>query len=154
VHNDYSDLRELINREPTWWDENGVPRWCEHHPDRAPDIYCRDVALLEIACQSCGRLFKVQMMGNPMTEFMRYGPSKMIGGRYDEYPLAKAITDGSIHYGDPPNIDCCPGGATMNCEDLRVLEYWRRKDFKTEGFGWKRMPEYEVVLPDGRVAHP
>jgi hypothetical protein len=46
-----------------------------------------------------------------------------------------------IHYGDPPNSGCCPAGATMNCIDLRVLQFWARA-----GSTWVRSPELEIEL--------
>jgi hypothetical protein len=56
-----------------------------------------------------------------------------------------------LGYINPLGYGATTGGgahATMNCEDLRVLEYWTRK---TNVFReWKRLPNLEIVLPDGR----
>ena len=60
--------------------------------------------------------------------------------------LAEQVTDGSIHYGDPPNSGCCPAGPTMNCEDLAVVEFWRRYR-TTVREGWQRVSELEIALP-------
>jgi hypothetical protein len=62
--------------------------------------------------------------------------------------LARRIQSGSLHYGDPPNMQCCPAGPTMNCEDLHVLEYWIRKPSRvgkviTE---WHQVPDLELDL--------
>lgn len=150
MHNSYDDLRALTTAEPDWYDQNGVPRWGEHSPDKSPDIYADEVVLLEIGCQGCDTRFKVQMtwgMMNLITlpiERLKAnalaGPEKQLRLKY---ALATDITEGSIHYGDPPNAGCCLAGPTMNCTDYRVLEYWRKKDFV-----WVRMLEFEITLPD------
>ncbi len=69
--------------------------------------------LLRISCQNCDHEFDVCMSMGP-TDFIHKRP-----------PLADQIRNGSIHYGDPPNVGCCPAGPTMNCNDLQVLQYWR-----------------------------
>lgn len=65
------------------------------------------------------------------------------------------VKDGTIHYGDPPNVGCCPAGPTMNCWDLRVLEFWERGsksgDGQTDAFDamqWRRRADLEIELPD------
>jgi hypothetical protein len=58
------------------------------------------------------------------------------GGR-----LAEAILDGSLHYGDPPNVRCCEVGPSMNCVDVRVLEFWSRPSFE-----WARDASHEVEM--------
>jgi hypothetical protein len=57
--------------------------------------------------------------------------------------LAQRITDDSLHYGDPPfhPLDSQCSGTTMNCDDLRVVEYWVR-----DRFTWERKPEFEMGL--------
>lgn len=77
--------------------------------------------------------------------------------------LAEQIRGGVIHYGDPPNVECCPAGATMNCWDLRVVEFWAsgfalrkiRQPENTEStmapgefLEWARVAELEIELPD------
>jgi len=62
--------------------------------------------------------------------------------------LAERIRVGALEYGDPPNVDCCPAGPTMNSVPKRVLEYWRwggpSKDPAVRA--WKRDPSLEVEL--------
>lgn len=61
--------------------------------------------------------------------------------------LADQIRAGTIHYGDPPrhdHHDDCPAGDTMNCIDLRVIEYWTRKN---EARDWCRVAELEIAFP-------
>ena len=141
--NSYLDIRSRIPEPPLWWDENGVPRYVPFTPDETADIYAQECALVLIACQSCGTEFSVafswsQIVFVPLT-----------------LERVKAL-----HYGDPPNIGCCPAGATMNCDDLRVLEFWRKGgDEFTElrdghrvclpgYFDWRRVPELEISLND------
>ena len=122
MNTEYDDIRALIAEPPRWWDEFAVPRYCDFHPRRAANIYAREAALLLIECQACGMEFRVCMSA--------------AGGR-----MADAIRDGSLHYGDPPNVRCCEAGPTMNCDDVRVLEYWRR-----ELLEWTRNASLEVEL--------
>lgn len=121
MNNEYHDIRSRISEPPKWWDENAVPRFCEFAPRHAANIYAREASLVLIECQGCRTPFKVCVIG--------FGK------------LAQRIRDGSLHYGDPPNVECCIGGPTMNCIDVRVLEYWRRKDSD-----WERDPALEVGL--------
>lgn len=116
--------------EPKWWEETGHPRYCDFSPDKTYNIYADEVALLEIACQDCGRRFSVSMnwsTGEP-------------------FPLSKLIGSGSCQfgYGDPPNVGCCPAGPTMGSDGLRVIEFWE----KDGNFKWVRIPELEIDLGD------
>jgi hypothetical protein len=146
MHQSYRDIREKLG-EPVWWDEYGVPRYCSFEPSRAGDVYADEVALLEIACQSCGRLFQVAITESKwhMMLLEAAAPDR------DIPTLAEAITGGSVHYGDPPNVGCCMAGATMNCQDLRVLEYWW-KEYNNHLREWTRRPELEIWLPDSQRA--
>jgi len=129
MHHHYKDIRDRIAESPKWWDEEAVPRYCDFSPKETANIYRNEVALVLIACQACERRFKVA--------FSR--------GAFHSHPTLEAyIRNGSLHYGDPPNVECCPAGATMNCDDLKVLEYWRQS--KQTGYEWVRVPELEVVL--------
>jgi hypothetical protein len=134
MHHHYKDIRERIAGEPLWFDENGVPRYCEFTPRDAANIYANQIALVLIRCQQCQREFKVAFSWS-MNDYICGRPS-----------LVDEITSGSIHYGDPPNIECCPAGPTMNCDDLRVLEFWRNDE---RGLEKVRDPSLEIVLPDG-----
>lgn len=125
MNNEYHDIRNRIAEPPKWWDEFAVPRYCDFAPTHAANIYAREAALLSIECQACRAPFKVCMTA----------------GR----GLADAIKDGSLHYGDPPNIECCLTGPSMNCVDVRVLEFWHR-DVASD---WERDPSLETHL-EGR----
>lgn len=127
MNHDYSDIRSRISEPPLWWDESAVPRYAEFAPERLSNIYAREAALVLIACQACGTRFQVAL-----SMAMR-----------EPQALAMAIRDGSLHYGDPPNIGCCPAGPTMNCDDIMVLQYWHRPDFD-----WIRDSSLEISIEE------
>ena len=117
---DYEDILSRISDPPRWWDENGTPRYDHFSPHLIPDVYAGRVALLRIACQSCGQQFDVAM---------------------SESAHGAPFAPKTWHYGDPPRHNGCPG-CTMNCDDLAVIEAWERAPFN-----WIRHPELEGVLP-------
>lgn len=132
---DYADIRSRISEEPKWFDVNGVPRYDEFHPNLGPNIYADESVLFEICCQSCRQKFLVCLEADSMA---RRGD--------DARGLAAAVTSGALHYGDPPRhgeVGGCLSGDTMNCYDLRVMQFWRKVEFE-----WARVPELEVTLPD------
>lgn len=106
MNHHYRDIRERLGA-PQWWDEAGVPRYCDFSPNETNDIYARQAILMEIACQNCGQRFRVAMT---------------VG------PLGELVTDvDALHYGDPPNAGCCLAGPTMNSVPVQVLE-WAREE--------------------------
>ena len=135
MNHHYRDITDQLGKKPPWWDEHAVPRYCDFAPEETADIYARETCLLEIECQGCGESFKVCMSGCGYG----FGPEGFEDWRGS---LARAVEDGSIHYGDPPNNGCCPSGPTMNSIPRRVLQFWR-KDQRHE---WERVPELEVQL--------
>jgi hypothetical protein len=160
MHHHYHDITSRISENPKWWDEHAVPRYSDFAPNECADIYADEVALIEISCQSCGRRFLVAMSENQWMYGYRmlskisaahdFASEELreAAGKISETPLADEIREGAIHFGDPPNVGCCLAGATMNCEDLRVVEYWRR-----EATEWVRYPELEIYLPDSEHFH-
>jgi hypothetical protein len=66
------------------------------------------------------------------------------GPQEDGRSLAENIRSGEIHYGDPPDYGNCRDGATMNCYDLQVLQYWSRMNEKR---AWVRDSQLEISLP-------
>lgn len=128
MNHHYADIRDLIDEEPHWWDEHAVPRYCYFMPGECANIYAREVALLQIECQACARKFEVCMSSDPFDSSTSF---------------ADAVRQGTIHYGDPPNIACCPAGATMNSVPLEVLQFWRRA---SRGGGWERIRDLERSL--------
>lgn len=135
MHHHYNDIRSRIAEPPAWFDEHAVPRYGDFTPRDGANIYAEQVALVLISCQQCETQFKVCFSWNKFDE-MRGCP-----------PLWESIKDGSLHFGDPPNIQCCSGGNTMNCNDLQVLEAWERGT-PDNLWKWGRLPQYEILLPD------
>lgn len=141
MHPTYDDITSRIAEAPSWWQEDGVPRWGEFSPGMASSIYAREVALMEIACQSCGKTYRVAMCRT---------------GHESDSTIADKIVQGHLHYGDPPNsmhAEDCGGGASMNSEPVRILEYWSThnqryvengivKDYERY-FAWERNPLLE-----------
>ena len=123
---DYKDIRDRIDAKPTWFDEEGVPRYCVFSPDQCANIYARQCLLMSISCQSCQHPFLVALswnMGLPL--FCK--------------PLSELVESGDIHYGDPPNVGCCPAGPTMNSVPHQVLEFWQQNEMHQ----WQRVAELE-----------
>lgn len=116
----YSDIIGRICEHPTWYDENGCPRYGEFSPNNCPDIYANTVVLLRIRCQDCSEPFLVELSYGVFSSIDRYPPKK-------------------LHYGDPPAHGCV--GDTMNCEDEAVVEVWHR-DIRMDG-EFHRVPELE-----------
>jgi len=135
----YRDIHEATgDREPLWYDENGVPRYCEFTPGDVPNIYADQAVLYVIQCAGCGQLFTVAVSCDSAIS------------RYDFLaPLAEAAREGrdlaeAISYGDAPYHDYPGGhgapaggqcaGTTMISDTVRVLEVWRRGS----GREWER----------------
>lgn len=136
MNHHYTDIRDRIAGPPKWWDENAVPRYCEFGPRETANIYATEVALLEIACQGCGQRFKV-CMASSLTS--RISSGALLGS------LSELVEAREIHYGDPPNVGCCPAGPTMNSVPLRVIEFW----VTTTSLEWRREEQFEVeVMPE------
>lgn len=123
----YRDITDKLGT-PLWWDEHGVPRYEPFRPELASNVYAKQVAFLEIACQACREKFKVCISYSSF---------------HQQDDLKKRIKNKSIHYGDPPNYYgyCCASGPTINCEDLVVLEFWERVYVE-----WVRHKEFEIDL--------
>jgi hypothetical protein len=113
VYQFYGDILSRIVEEPIWFDEHAVPRYCEFAPDKLANIYAGEAALAEVTCQVCQRLFRVAFST----------------ANWSSGTIADAIRLRTLHFGDPPNVNCC-GNAHMNSEPRRVIEYWRRHDPK------------------------
>lgn len=133
MHESYIDITSRIEEPPTWFDENGVPRYGKFTPHRCPNIYNNVIVLFEIACQDCGRRFSVEMSGER--------PMKGWKPEYDHFYHPLVVTS-ELHYGDPPAHGCV--GDTMNCLDIRVLAVYKR----TRRMDWRRQRKLEILLSD------
>jgi len=133
----HANYRDIIGKlgEPRWWDEHAVPRYCEFSPDRVANIYATEVALAEIACQSCGHRFRVA-----------FSWSQSAWINYQIPRLSEILCSyGELDYGDPPNLPCCPAGPTMMSDPVGVIEFWKRDG--TTKYEWKRDKTLEGVAP-------
>jgi hypothetical protein len=132
-----------------------VPRYCDFAPHRIANIYARECALLAIECQNCGRPFIVALDE-------RAANNNVISRPGQEPPwrtLADIIRSHQIEYRDPPNVECCPVGASMTSTTRRVLEYWERhqETYTEPGSSllltrgppeWQRDHSLEIEIPD------
>ena len=151
MNNAYDDIRSRIAEPPLWWDEHAVPRYCAFGPGEVANIYADEAVLAHIRCQACQADFHVAFSSSRSERLidlaMRTPPDESIERLKAEDAkgpyLARVIREGIPHYGDPPNVECCAAGPTMNSDMLRVVEYWRRGD------EWARDPSLEVFIGDG-----
>lgn len=153
MNHHYKDIRNRIPEPPKWFDEQAVPRYDKFAPNQTADIYCDEVALVEIACQSCGTHFLVAISSQRTDYVLRLMerdeykslPSKEAQNAWFEglskSPLADGIREKGIGYGDPPNVECCPSGPTMTSDAIRVCEYWHQ-----ERMDWVRDAALEIPL--------
>lgn len=141
MNHHYKDILSRIPEPPKWF-ENAVPRFCDFAPTECADIYADECALVLIECQACARKFEVAFSSSTMTRLQL----NIVARREGLGPtLLEQIKKGAIHYGDPPNIDCCPAGPTMNSEPVIVLQYWARlTTTDPPAHDWTRLPEGEA----------
>lgn len=134
MHADYRDIRDLIPTPPLWFDEFGVPRYRRFSPLLLANIYARECAFVRIHCQACDREFHVAVSWS------------------DEPPstLAELIQSNRLHYGDPPNVDCCGTGPTMSSVPRKIMEYWSREG-RARAVALKALPEGWHSLPQQKA---
>ena len=138
MHTSYEDIMSRIPEEPIWFDEHAVPRYIPFAPREAANIYARFVALLLIACQGCGREFRVAMSQSSMG---RYGGFDRDGALIQHPAMDDAFASGNVGWGDPPNVSCCGAGPSMSSEARQVLEFWE----SARSLDWQRRPDLEAV---------
>lgn len=161
MNNNYFDILGLTSQTPQWWDEAAVPRFCEFKPEHCANIYAKEVILLLIRCQQCQHEFKVccsrgtlgfypsLLKATKYISAFSFLLRKFLGWCHEteqekapsEATLKSLIVCNNLHYGDPPNVDCCECGPSMNSESVRVLEYWFREKWE-----WVRNPKLEIAL--------
>ena len=126
----YKDILAIANphnvlREPIWFDENAVPRFCQFSPAEC-DIYAEEVVLLLIECQNCAHEFQVAMSWNTLDAARYIHETKVAHPNLPDWkPFSEQIQQ--LHYGDPPNIECCESGLSMNSIPKRVIEFWQKQ---------------------------
>lgn len=141
MHEEYADIKALTDRDPLWYDSNGVPRYCKPHPGACPNIYAEQVIFYWIQCASCNERFLVEehfYKGfNPYAISLEYKIR-----HFNEYCCCP------IHYGDPPFHRSESGkacaGTTMNSDPLHIAEFWLKN--KATGWEWMRKKDYEIAL--------
>lgn len=136
MHRSYDDIISRISEPPLWWQEGGIPRYKAFDPKSSTGIAAAEVALAEIACQITGVRFLVSIEGG------------------SDRPVAKAIREGTLCYGDPPNLPTV--SAYTLSEMLRVVQYWSRchPEYVVDGRivdwksydEWLRDPSLEITL--------
>lgn len=140
----YLDIRKRIPEPPKWFDAHGVPRYGDFHPSLSVNVYASEVLLYEIACQSCLRRFLVE-------ENWSHLSINDIMAKRKTPPLSERVVRAEIHYGDPPcfgDEGCC-AGATMNCLDVKTVQFWSRVNDQRE---WSRVTALEgLPLEDFKV---
>jgi len=159
IHRYYKDILDRISEAPVWFDENAVPRFCKFLPSETAYIHAQEAALVLIKCQGCPREFEVAFTEWNLRHELWDDSNKKIKN------ISDLIADGSIHYGDPPNIGCCAAGHVMNSVAIRVLEYWYKPVVRGEGveagvvkgveaLDFRRDPKFEIDiltwLPDDK----
>lgn len=125
----YGEILEAMG-EPRWWDKNFVPRYGAFNPEERTMVYNgKEVALVDIRCQSCGEVFHVCASA----------------GNHSPVSLEESIRENKLQFGDPPNNNCCAVGPTMSSVPIRVLEFWRSEPRKDNPFRneWVRVSELE-----------
>lgn len=143
MHQSYEDITGKLG-QPTWWDERGVPRYCEFSPRHCSNIYADQVVLLRIECQGCGQPFDVCLSQSKMERYGYIPTGEKGRAAFGQWPsLEDLVREERIHYGDPPNIGCCPAGPTMNSIPRRVLQFWKQDRGEPH-----RDPSLEIDLLD------
>jgi hypothetical protein len=59
----FEDITSRIPEAPSWWDENGTPRYGAFLPEASPNIYAGEVILFQIECHNCQRHYDVSLTG-------------------------------------------------------------------------------------------
>lgn len=144
MHCSYQDITEKLG-EPKWWDEYGVPRYCDFSPDKVADIYADQVALVIIECSGCGKYLPVAWsFSKPhILCFVPGHPSGPDCIAEITYPTEK--DPGSVGFGDAPAHNNTEGGycrlgCVMSTDVRQIKEFWSRDKME-----WKRHKEFEFT---------
>jgi reactive intermediate/imine deaminase len=140
MHHFYKDILDRFDGPPLWFDENAVPRYESFAPDRLANIYSNECALVAIECQSCATEFNVAF-----SELNAGRQTSKIDGKRTlrQISIAEQIARGTLHYGDPPNTQCCAAGPSMNSVPIAVLEYWQKVTAERTPPQWVKEPSLE-----------
>jgi len=131
MHRCYRDILDRVSDPVLWFDEVAVPRFEPFSPALTANIYADEAVLVRIECQGCAHAFDVAFTSPAASR-----PIAPDDTCFRRHPmLCDYIVAGQLHYGDPPNIECCDAGASMNSVPRIVLEYWYKPYAMGEGKG-------------------
>lgn len=94
-----------------------MPRHLEFAPHRVAYNYADEAALAEIACFGCLSIYKLACSS---LDFEAYERAVL--------PLAAAIRRGDMQLCDPPNPGRCRDRPSTSCYNLKILQYWCRRN--------------------------
>lgn len=139
----YKDLKTRLGK-PLWYDMHGVPRYDEFTPKDAAEIYGEAVALQNVRCQACGKVFRcARASGLSHIARMATGDLSAAMAMFREDPLHFLAGWGDAPWhdadGDECGFDSQCAGTTMST-DSRVIELWVKDKSK---FEW-----LQVYVPD------
>lgn len=147
MHTHYRDILDRVSDPVLWFDEAAVPRFEPFSPSLTANIYAREAALVRIECQGCGHSFDVAFTSPAASE--RIEPDETCHRQHAL--LQDYITSGTLHFGDPPNVQCCAAGASMNSIPRRVIEYWVKPHVLGEGMGCSWPSHLDFSKPQHRT---
>jgi len=125
----YDDILHRIPEPPLWW-LNGVPRYDPFAPQDV-EVYSSQVALVRSEC-TCGARYDVG-----------------IHSTHHGWTLRDRLAFWArIGVGDPPNVECCQGGASDSAYEIAILQFWERDLSVIPGVDWHRVLEMEQPLRD------
>ncbi|MGA7291080.1 MAG: hypothetical protein WBW85_00855 [Terriglobales bacterium] len=114
-----------------------MPRHLEFAPHRVAYNYADEAALAEIACFGCLSIYKLACSS---LDFEAYERAVL--------PLAAAIRRGDMQLCDPPNPGCCRDRPSTSCYNLKILQYWCRRN---DARAWTHDPSLEIDLPESKT---
>jgi hypothetical protein len=120
-YQDILDVAELV--EPTWYDENGVPRFCHATPELVATAYPDQVVFMYVICQHCNRVFPVALAYQELSQ--------------DTFDLLRRARTRTLYYGEPPR-HACPGDSYATLT-TRIHTLWQ-KDSTNES--WYELAQY------------
>lgn len=140
----YQDITDKLG-EPKWWDEEGVPRYCDFSPDNVADIYADKAVLVIIKCQGCGRYLPVAWSFNKL-KIVCWVPEHPKGHEcFAQLTYPTKDNSGSVGYGDAPAHDnregeYCHLGCVMTTDVVQIKEFW-----SSDKLEWKRHKKFEFT---------
>lgn len=122
----YRDIRTKLGA-PLWTDQYGVPRYDEFSPELASEIYDDWVALLEVKCQSCEKVFTCSTC---VAKFQMVIKRKDIVTEEDIISQLIGWGDAPWHTfeGDEASMDGQCAGTTMTTSVIGA-KVWRKDRF-------------------------